>query len=43
MKMRFGLSTDFRIIQDHKGEIRIKSEVGKGTEVTIRLPKREQG
>lgn len=43
MKMGFGLSTDFRIIQDHKGEIRIKSEVGKGTEVTIRLPKREQG
>ena len=43
MKMGFGLSTDFRIIQDHKGEIRIESEVGKGTEVTISLPKREQG
>ncbi len=43
MKMRFGLSTDFRITQNHKGEIRIESEVRKGTEVAIRLPKREQG
>ena len=38
MKMGFGLSTDFKIIQDHKGEIQIDSEVGKGTEVTISLP-----
>lgn len=38
IKMGFGLSTDFRIIQDHEGEIQIESEVGKGTEVTISLP-----
>ncbi len=41
VRMGLGLSTDFRIIQDHKGEIQIESEVGKGTEVTISLPKRE--
>ena len=41
VKMGFGLSTDFRIIQDHKGEIQVESEVGKGTEVTISLPRRE--
>ena len=38
VKMGFGLSTDYRIIQDHKGRIEIESEVGKGTEVTITLP-----
>ena len=38
VKMGFGLSTDYKIIQEHKGEIKIDSEVGKGTEVTIRLP-----
>ena len=38
VKMGFGLSTDYKIIQEHKGEIKIESEVGKGTEVTIRLP-----
>ena len=37
VKMGLGLSTDYRI-QDHQGEIQIKSEVGKGTEVTISLP-----
>ncbi len=41
MKMGFGLSTDFKIIQDHHGEIRIQSEVGTGTEVTVSLPMRE--
>ena len=41
MKMSFGLSTDYRIIQDHQGEIKLESEVGKGTEVTIILPMRE--
>ena len=40
IKMGFGLSTDFRIMQDHEGEIQIESEVGKGTEVTISLPTR---
>ena len=38
VKMGLGLSTDYRIVQDHKGEIQIESEVGKGTEVTISLP-----
>jgi signal transduction histidine kinase len=38
MKMGFGLSTDFKIIQDHRGEIQIESEVGTGTEVTVSLP-----
>ena len=39
---RFGLSTDYRIIQDHEEEIQIDSEVGKGTEVTISLPMKER-
>jgi len=43
MKVGFGLSTDYRIIQDHEGEIQIESEVGKGTEVTISLPIKEVG
>ncbi len=42
-KMGFGLSTDFRIIQDHRGEIQIESEVGTGTEVTVSLPATEAG
>lgn len=33
-----GLSISYRIIQQHKGEINLESEVGKGTIVTIRLP-----
>ena len=41
VKMGLGLCTDYRIIQDHKGEIQIESEVGKGTGVTISLPNRE--
>ena len=40
MKMGFGLATDYRIIQDHHGEIHIESEVGKGTQVTVSLPNR---
>ena len=43
MKMGFGLSTDFKVIHDHQGDIRIESEVGKGTEVTISLPIKEVG
>ena len=43
MKMGFGLSTDFKIIQDHGGEIQIESEVGTGTEVTVSLPVTEAG
>jgi len=33
-----GLSISYNIIQKHKGDITIKSEVGKGTEVVITLP-----
>ncbi len=43
MKMGFGLSTDFKIVQDHRGEIQIESEVGTGTEVTVSLPVTEAG
>jgi len=41
MKMGFGLSIDYKIIQEHKGEISIESEVGKGTTVSILLPLRQ--
>lgn len=41
VEMEFGLSTDYHIIQEHHGEIKVKSEVGKGTEVTICLPMRD--
>ncbi|MCZ6671398.1 MAG: PAS domain S-box protein [Verrucomicrobia bacterium] len=37
MRMRFGLPTAYKIVQEHKGEIKIVSEVGKGTEVTVSL------
>jgi two-component system NtrC family sensor kinase len=33
-----GLSVSYGIIQQHRGEIDIRSEVGQGTTVTIRLP-----
>ncbi|MCK4224844.1 MAG: PAS domain S-box protein [candidate division Zixibacteria bacterium] len=33
-----GLSIAYRIISDHKGKIEVKSEVGKGTIFTIKLP-----
>ena len=33
-----GLSLAYRIISDHKGKIEVKSEVGKGTIFTIKLP-----
>ena len=36
--MGFGLATDYRVVQDHHGEIHIESEVGQGTQVTISLP-----
>ncbi len=38
VKMRSGLSTAYSIVQRHRGEIDIESEVGKGTVVTISLP-----
>ncbi len=34
-----GLSICYQILQDHKGAIKVKSEVGKGTTFTIILPK----
>jgi signal transduction histidine kinase len=43
VKMEFGLSTVYNIIQDHQGEIKIESEMGKGTEVKISLPLRKTG
>lgn len=33
-----GLSITFEIVQKHKGEITVKSEVGKGTTFTVRIP-----
>jgi len=41
MKMKLGLSTTYNIVQAHDGEVKIDSEVGKGTEVTISLPKKK--
>jgi signal transduction histidine kinase len=35
-----GLSVSFGIIEDHRGEISVESEVGKGTDFIIRLPAR---
>ena len=40
--MGFGLATDYRIIQDHDGEIHIDSEIGAGTQVVITLPLRNE-
>ncbi|MBC8229865.1 hypothetical protein H8E77_09985 [bacterium] len=34
----WGLSTSYNIIRKHNGEIKVESEVGKGTEVVITLP-----
>lgn len=36
--MGLGLSISFGIIKNHKGDIRVSSEVGKGTTFTISLP-----
>jgi signal transduction histidine kinase len=33
-----GLPTARRIVEEHDGEIRMVSELGKGTRFTIRLP-----
>ena len=36
-----GLSISHNIIRKHKGEIRVESQVGRGTEFTLKLPIRE--
>jgi signal transduction histidine kinase len=33
-----GLATTARIVEDHKGSIEVKSQLGRGTIFTIRLP-----
>ena len=33
-----GLAIVHRIVQDHRGEVAIESEIGRGTRVTVRLP-----
>ena len=38
-----GLSISYQIIQQHGGDIRVLSEVGKGTRFTILLPRADQG
>ena len=37
-----GLSRSIQIIQEHKGTMRFKSQVGKGTTVIVQLPVKEQ-
>ena len=43
VKMGFGLATSYATIEDHGGSIHIDSNVGEGTTVHIRLPRRQQG
>ena len=33
-----GLSLSYGIVQKHKGEIKVKSDIGKGTSFTIIIP-----
>jgi signal transduction histidine kinase len=42
VRMRVGLANSYNIIQKHRGEIMVASEVGKGTEYTIRLPQKQK-
>ena len=43
VKMGFGLPTAYKTVQEHNGTIELESKVGKGTEVTISLPRGEAG
>jgi signal transduction histidine kinase len=38
-----GLAIVHRIVSDHRGEVRVESELGKGTTVTARLPQGAAG
>ena len=38
VKMGFGLAADYKIIQDHNGQLKAISQIGEGTEMTIVLP-----
>ena len=40
VRMEFGLSMEYGIIEAHDGHMKIESAVGKGTQVTISLPRR---
>jgi signal transduction histidine kinase len=40
--MGSGLAMAYRILQEHQGTIAIDSQIGKGTQVTIRLPIRQE-
>lgn len=42
VEMEFSWFAAYNIIHEHRGEVEIESEVGKGTEVTISLPKRKK-
>lgn len=38
VKMGFGLAADYKILQDHKGQLKATSQLDKGTEMTVVLP-----
>lgn len=38
VKLGYGLKSAFNIIQNHNGDIKIESEVGKGTTVSVNIP-----